>query len=146
MYAYFSQNIRAPLLFFPIVFAAVSDALVALKRIQKLLVAEELAEPYTVDTNSKHAVHMDGDFTWEVSEPPSEQGKSKKSKPELPTTVKDEKPLTKDEKPFSLTDLQITVPKGAFVAIVGKVGSGKSSLLQAMIGEMRRTRGEVGYH
>ncbi|CAA7270432.1 unnamed protein product [Cyclocybe aegerita] len=47
------------------------------------------------------------------------------------------------EAPFELNNLNFIVPKGAFIAIVGRVGSGKSSLLQALIGEMRRTRGEV---
>ena len=30
-----------------------------------------------------------------------------------------------DEKPFELNNLKLKVPKGAFVAIVGRVGSGK---------------------
>ena len=30
-----------------------------------------------------------------------------------------------EEKPFELKDLKFRVPKGAFVAIVGRVGSGK---------------------
>ncbi|EJD02283.1 multidrug resistance-associated ABC transporter [Fomitiporia mediterranea MF3/22] len=47
------------------------------------------------------------------------------------------------EKPFELTDLKLHIPKGQFVAIVGRVGSGKSSLLQSLIGEMRKVNGEV---
>ncbi|KAH8103355.1 multidrug resistance-associated ABC transporter [Cristinia sonorae] len=86
---------------------------------------------------------------------------SKKGKdPVLPTAqAQDEKPEVEktevtgestpgsladnEDKPFGLPDLQFKVAKGAFVAIVGRVGSGKSSLLQALIGEMRRTRGKV---
>lgn len=41
--------------------------------------------------------------------------------------------------PFSMPDLNITVPRGRLAAIVGPVGSGKSSLLQGMIGEMNTT-------
>ncbi|KAF9447357.1 multidrug resistance-associated ABC transporter [Macrolepiota fuliginosa MF-IS2] len=48
-----------------------------------------------------------------------------------------------DEKPFELKGLRMAIPRGAFVGIVGRVGSGKSSVLQALIGEMRKTRGEV---
>ncbi|KAF8124850.1 hypothetical protein K438DRAFT_2034116 [Mycena galopus ATCC 62051] len=48
-----------------------------------------------------------------------------------------------EEKPFELQNLKFSVPKGAFIAIVGKVGSGKSSILQALIGEMRKTTGTV---
>ncbi|KAF8815566.1 multidrug resistance-associated ABC transporter [Phlegmacium glaucopus] len=80
--------------------------------------------------------------------------KSKKTtdQDQLPSTIDDSK-ITGDgnndstekqeEPPFSLKDLRFEVPKGSFVAIVGRVGCGKSSLLQAMIGEMRRTKGEV---
>jgi ABC-type polysaccharide/polyol phosphate transport system ATPase subunit len=32
------------------------------------------------------------------------------------------------EKPFELTDIALQVPKGSFVAIVGRVGSGKVRL------------------
>lgn len=36
-----------------------------------------------------------------------------------------------DDKPFELTDIAIRVPSGSFVAIVGRVGSGKVLLLAA---------------
>nr|VWO94880.1 MRP-like transporter [Ganoderma boninense] len=49
------------------------------------------------------------------------------------------------EKPFELKDIKLKIPKGAFVAIVGRVGSGKSSLLQALIGEMRKTNGQCTF-
>ncbi|KAG0277921.1 hypothetical protein BGZ95_005074, partial [Linnemannia exigua] len=45
-------------------------------------------------------------------------------------------------KPF-LRDINLHVPRGALVAIVGPVGSGKSSLLQAMVGTMMKSQGEV---
>lgn len=45
----------------------------------------------------------------------------------LPVSVADLDADNKEpiEKPFALNDLRLTVPKGAFVAIVGRVGSGK---------------------
>lgn len=48
-------------------------------------------------------------------------------------------------RPFRFENLRLEVPRGSFVAIVGRVGSGKSSLLQAMSGEMRKLRGEVRF-
>ncbi|KAJ1304670.1 hypothetical protein OPQ81_005809 [Rhizoctonia solani] len=45
--------------------------------------------------------------------------------------------------PFRLVDIDLQIPRGAFVGIAGKIGSGKSSLLQAITGEMRRTTGNV---
>lgn len=54
-------------------------------------------------------------------------------------------PVEQEDQPFALGGLTLTVPKGAFVAIVGRIGSGKSSLLQSMVGEMRKTRGTVQF-
>ncbi|OAQ32248.1 P-loop containing nucleoside triphosphate hydrolase protein [Linnemannia elongata AG-77] len=45
-------------------------------------------------------------------------------------------------KPF-LRDINLQVPRGSLVAVVGPVGSGKSSLLQAMVGNMMKSQGEV---
>ncbi|KAJ3517101.1 hypothetical protein NLJ89_g715 [Agrocybe chaxingu] len=66
----------------------------------------------------------------------------------LPVVSEKEKSSTEvepepEEKPFGLKDLHLEIPKGSFVAIVGRVGCGKSSILQALIGEMKRTRGSV---
>ncbi|THG96760.1 hypothetical protein EW026_g5132 [Hermanssonia centrifuga] len=177
----FFNIIRAPLVFFPLVVASCADAAVALGRISSFLTAEELAEPYTIDTESKLAIDVDGDFQWETAyksdiggkkfdtgkgkdhgkgkggeaaskaQSKDKDGKSagkgglfrkKKTDPVLPVTASagdakkaDEKEKSED-KPFELRHLALKIPKGSFVAIVGRVGSGKSSLLQALIGEM----------
>ncbi|KAI3614331.1 abc transporter [Moniliophthora roreri] len=47
----------------------------------------------------------------------------------------------KEKAPFQLTNINLTIPRGSFVAIVGRVGSGKSSLLQAMLGEIKKIHG-----
>uniref|UniRef100_A0A7E4VBL5 Multidrug resistance-associated protein 1 n=1 Tax=Panagrellus redivivus TaxID=6233 RepID=A0A7E4VBL5_PANRE len=46
----------------------------------------------------------------------------------------------------SLQNININVQKGQLIAIVGKVGSGKTSLLMSLLGEMDRLRGRVGVH
>ncbi|KAJ3028320.1 UNVERIFIED_CONTAM: hypothetical protein HDU68_001935 [Siphonaria sp. JEL0065] len=43
----------------------------------------------------------------------------------------------------SLKNINLTIPKGSLTAICGAVGSGKSSLLNALIGEMRRVNGSI---
>jgi ABC-type Mn2+/Zn2+ transport system ATPase subunit len=45
----------------------------------------------------------------------------------------------KEELVFKLDKVNIEVPRGKLLAIVGPVGAGKSSLLQGMIGEMEGT-------
>lgn len=47
--------------------------------------------------------------------------------------------------PFSMRRISFEVPRGSLVAIVGTFGSGKSSLLQGLLGEMTRTRGKVTF-
>jgi len=44
---------------------------------------------------------------------------------------------------FSLQNLTLKVPKGSLVAVVGAVGSGKSSLVSALLGEMERKGGQA---
>jgi ABC-type branched-subunit amino acid transport system ATPase component len=39
--------------------------------------------------------------------------------------------------------IDLEVPKGKLVAVVGQVGSGKSSLLSAILGEMEKLEGRV---
>jgi ATP-binding cassette, subfamily C (CFTR/MRP), member 1 len=48
----------------------------------------------------------------------------------------------KDE-PVCLNNINIDIKEGQFVAVVGQVGYGKSSLCSAMLGLMERRSGEV---
>ncbi|KAL0574913.1 hypothetical protein V5O48_007057 [Marasmius crinis-equi] len=83
-----------------------------------------------------------------------------KEDPSLPTTTADLSETAEDEKPaqepFQLKNINMTVPRGAFVAIVGQIGSGKailrklkvflqSSILQGLLGEMKKTHGRIVY-
>ena len=132
-----------PLTLLPIVLASAMDALVAIRRISAFLRAEELAVPYTIDPKSDVALDVDADFTWEEvrkedagavkdpatkaaadggndvaltlpnTAPPDDQAQEKEQEEEPP------------DKPFELKNLKLRIPKGAFVAIVGRVGSGK---------------------
>ncbi len=43
----------------------------------------------------------------------------------------------------TLQDINLTVKKGELLAVLGKVGDGKTSLLSAILGEMHRSDGEV---
>ena len=144
-----------PLLIFPFVLSSFASTLVSLGRISKFLTAEELAEPYEIHRTLPLAVQVSGDFTWETvlgekkekskaeekpneKEPNKVQSRWKRSKKTmgqnlLPSTIDDSKIIgnddntEKEEPPFSLNNLQFEVPKGAFVAIVGRVGCGKVS-------------------
>ncbi|XP_012538805.1 probable multidrug resistance-associated protein lethal(2)03659 [Monomorium pharaonis] len=51
-----------------------------------------------------------------------------------------------DSKDDTLRNVNLTVPPGSFVAIVGQVGSSKSSLLQAILQELPLTSGSIESH
>uniref|UniRef100_A0A1I8BIX4 ABC-type glutathione-S-conjugate transporter n=1 Tax=Meloidogyne hapla TaxID=6305 RepID=A0A1I8BIX4_MELHA len=46
--------------------------------------------------------------------------------------------------PYSLNNLELHLRRGLLVAVVGRVGSGKTSLLNALLGEMNKVYGFVG--
>jgi len=65
--------------------------------------------------------------------PGSSSGDSNGDEPQTPT----------EREPFKIQDLNFSVGRGELVAVIGTVGSGKSSLLAALAGDMRKTSGEV---
>ncbi|EMC91328.1 hypothetical protein BAUCODRAFT_39495 [Baudoinia panamericana UAMH 10762] len=48
-----------------------------------------------------------------------------------------------EEKPFSISGIDIDIGRHELVAVIGSVGSGKSSLLGALAGDMRKTDGSM---
>lgn len=57
----------------------------------------------------------------------------------------DEKAKNEEERIFKMRDVTMSIPRGQLVAVVGSVGSGKTSLLQGLIGEMRKTAGSITF-
>lgn len=140
----------------PLVVAQTIDAYVSLGRIQAYLVAEEETEIRKIDTTQKDALRViDGSFTWETSGKPLEDtketttpGLGSDTKPKvgvgLQTGEADESKKELDAHiPFHLDGLNLSFDRYELVAIVGSVGSGKSSLLAALAGDMRMTTGSV---
>jgi ABC-type transport system involved in cytochrome bd biosynthesis fused ATPase/permease subunit len=75
-------------------------------------------------------------FDW-ADEPEADNKSSrntKKNEPKKPVELK---------AAFSLANINFKAEAGKLTAIVGDVGSGKSSLLAAVMGEMRKVSGEL---
>ncbi|NWU49610.1 MRP1 protein, partial [Dromas ardeola] len=107
--------LRLPLFDLPSVISAVAQTKVCLSRLEDFLCAEDL-NPEDVNTSytGNHAVGFIGaSFRWE--------------KNGLPV----------------LKNLSVSIPEGSLVAVVGQVGSGKSSFLSAILGEMEKLEGTV---
>ncbi|KAL1611029.1 ATP-binding cassette transporter yor1 [Nothophoma quercina] len=155
------NSMRIPLNFLPLVIGQVIDANASVKRIQEFLMAEEAEDSAKWDYNAEKAVVLsNADFTWE-RHPTSDEAKDgpnmkrvgKETKAETKARVQTEKneqaadlerqKNAADEKPFEMKGLNLSFGRNELVAIIGGVGSGKSSLLAALAGDMRKTSGEV---
>ncbi|GAA5898535.1 hypothetical protein JCM6882_007809 [Rhodosporidiobolus microsporus] len=142
--------LRFPLMMLPNSLNTSVDAYSAMKNLVPVYTAEELPEePIAVNEGADYAVKVEkADFVWESATPPSD-GKGKKGKKGgKKDGEKGEKDPEKEgapDKPSELLGIDFTIPRGSLVAIVGSVGSGKSSLLQGLVGEMRRTAGDVTF-
>lgn len=142
------QLLRLPLMFFPISVSAITDAANAAGRLHDVFVAELLDEQMQRDTTLDAALKVESaSFTWDSPAPEAEGSKKNKKakKARKPPATAQEKGEGKEDKVFSLKNVNLEIPRGSLVAIVGPVGTGKSSLLQGLIGEMRRTSGSVRF-
>ncbi|XP_006833709.1 PREDICTED: canalicular multispecific organic anion transporter 2 [Chrysochloris asiatica] len=108
--------LKMPLNMLPQLVSSMIQTSVSLKRIQHFLSQDEL-DPECVDRRAispGYAITIDnGTFTWAKDLPPT------------------------------LHSLDIQVPKGTLVAVVGPVGCGKSSLVSALLGDMEKLEGKV---
>uniref|UniRef100_A0A672T5Q6 ABC-type glutathione-S-conjugate transporter n=1 Tax=Sinocyclocheilus grahami TaxID=75366 RepID=A0A672T5Q6_SINGR len=109
--------LKTPLSQLPFAMSTTMQALVSLKRLGKFLCQDEL-KPDNVTRESFKSdvdgvVFENGTFSWSKDGPPC------------------------------LKRISVRVPCGSLVAVVGHVGSGKSSLLSAMLGETEKRSGAV---
>lgn len=110
-----------PLAMFAQVTSNIVEAIVSINRLNNFFQSEELqrdarivSEKPNLKVGDEVMKIKDGEFCWD-----KESG--------VPT----------------LEGVNISLKKGQLFGVLGRVGSGKSSLLSAMIGDMRRTEGEV---
>ncbi|KAH8908657.1 P-loop containing nucleoside triphosphate hydrolase protein [Coniochaeta sp. PMI_546] len=148
------NGLRMPLNMLPLVIGQVTDAWSSLARIQEFLLSEEREEEATFKTDGPNAVEMvDATFTWERTPTQDKEGTmagDSKGKKEVAKDRKrpgssdeDASTLVEEREPFKLQDINFQIGRNELVAVIGSVGSGKSSLLAALAGDMRKTSGEV---
>ncbi|XP_062590611.1 multidrug resistance-associated protein 1-like isoform X1 [Saccostrea cucullata] len=94
------------------------QAVVSIKRIQDFLVMTDLDSTNVHHSSlSDYAIEVENaSFAWDLEAP-------------SPT----------------LKDINLKIPEGMLIAVVGQVGSGKSSLISALLGEMNKLEGSVNF-
>ena len=160
------QVLSIQMFFFPLIISTSVDFVLSLSRVQTLLESEEGIEIFqnthiaSNEIDAGFAVKVvNASFEWEDFELLDSLEKEKEE-----TNEKDQKNVSKDKKEVikvesksvsneeqkykeksitKFTDLNFEVKKGEFVMITGPIGSGKTSLLNALNGTMNKTKGSV---
>ncbi|WEJ95669.1 hypothetical protein PSN45_003193 [Yamadazyma tenuis] len=141
---------------------AVVDGIVSIRRILGFLSSGDYVQDEHVkfnpdglpsDTDADQTVIKieSGEFVWEKfpevkEEQKTDSKKSRKEKKQKKLEMKQqelEKAVKAPEIGYALQNVELNINKGDFIMIVGVVGAGKSSLLQAMAGLMKRTNGNM---
>ncbi|XP_015787127.1 canalicular multispecific organic anion transporter 2-like [Tetranychus urticae] len=110
--------LRVPLIQLPMVVTYGANCIISMKRIDKYLQGDEL-DPNAVahEPNTATPISVkNATFSW-----------------------------SQDEEAV-LTNINIEVPQNKLIAIVGPVGSGKSSLLAALLGDLHKKQGSINVH
>lgn len=115
------NQLRFPLFFYPMLIDSMANGRNSLRRISSYLAQEEIT-PYVdyqpkIDGKGGGIEMTSGNFMWGA-------GVSKQDKDGVKTPVP------------ALCDASLSVAPGEIVAVVGEVGSGKSALVKALIGEL----------
>lgn len=164
--------LRFPMIILPMIITSLLDSNISMKRIDAFLKKDERT-PIEIDSNGQDSdkydiQFIDANFEWDISNIEEEKkkrnllccfprkNKSNKSKDDSKDDKKNETNDNIDEvveevveeeiveKSFSkLNNINLKIKKGELIAIIGPVGSGKSSLLNGLVGEMRKTAGDI---
>lgn len=126
----------------------VGDVLVALKRLQVFLEYEEkgdftsasskLIDFDQLESEDLAVLMKNVSVEWNISAPSQLYLKSENANDKLM------KPNATECKPFTLRNINLRIPKGKLILVVGEVGSGKSTLIHMLLKELPINDGSIG--
>ena len=131
----------------PTIVAYLSMCAISLKRISSFLAQDELDNYVNRDHDEKMAftIRNSARFVWESKQEEDDEDEETSDDQSTSDDSTGKSDLVKKEKKsFELKDIELEVGKGQFVAVIGQVGSGKSSLVSAILGEMVLVENESG--
>ncbi|KAG9392412.1 ABC transporter transmembrane region [Carpediemonas membranifera] len=148
---YLLQMIQFPVAFLPTLITMLSSTKVSFERLEHFLNLPEISTDITVDPESDDAIRISGkpDFAYELPDDSVAVGsllQDISTAGMSPTkrllhwrklrAARKEAMVPKATKVI-LHDVDLAIPRGKLTMVVGAVGAGKTSLLSAMLGEMR---------
>jgi len=107
---------------------SLAKSFVSLRRIEKYLNADEVKMVPPLDQQSKIMAFRSCTITWPQERSSASQVSSASSTP---------------QQKFRLVDLNLDFPRGGLTLVCGKLGSGKTLLLLALLGEAEELAGQV---
>ncbi|KAJ3007140.1 UNVERIFIED_CONTAM: ATP-binding cassette sub- C member 8, partial [Siphonaria sp. JEL0065] len=148
-----------PLIQLPQTLNSVISATVSWNRIYNFLIAPDREEVPQEESGSLAVSIEKGTFNWPAAVVADEKNDAKKKKPKkrgrktaqdseegaIELKVLDEKKAVVEAAPPRniLVDIDLKIEKGTFVVVIGQVGSGKSSLLSAILGDLQMSSGKI---
>ncbi|KAJ7086116.1 ABC protein [Mycena belliarum] len=145
------QLLRQPMMFLPRALSNIADARNALNRLTRTFHADVLTDVvFKIDPEQEFALDAkDVSFEWESVSKDRDAKTNLKSAAEMRAAEKmrdiSEDVESQEERPFRVQNIDMRIPRGTLAGVVGRVGSGKSSLMQGLIGEMKCIGGEHSF-
>ncbi|XP_052795048.1 ATP-binding cassette sub-family C member 5-like [Mya arenaria] len=123
----------------PFSLRAYGEAKVSFNRLEKLLLMDEYSTPSSDTYDKTNSLEMKAaSFVWEL-QPESNSNEALKKRPSVTSLSSRRESVNL----FQLNDVSLDVKKGQLLGICGTVGSGKSSLISALLGRMLQTKGHL---
>lgn len=136
--------LRAILNILPWATRCMSEAKISLRRMQSILLQEEYAPDFSVPSDPRNVLEIrDARFAWGELKDIREDLKELNKKSKLGKKKQVESNPVLPVNNFALRDISITAQMGKLIGVCGPVGCGKSSLLSAILGRMRKTAGTL---
>ncbi|XP_020800723.1 probable multidrug resistance-associated protein lethal(2)03659 [Drosophila serrata] len=132
--AYYNALLVTMLVFFPQTITQTAEIRASLGRVQKFMLSEEVKKS------------IKSDDLQEMITPHPKEGHLRRRKvpPKSGISITGLKAKWDPNCPeYTLDGVDLTVQPGTMVAVLGSTGSGKSSLIQAILGELRAESGEI---
>lgn len=139
------NTLRFPLNVLPMAVGFLVDALLAMDRVAEFLQAEEgedTVERYEYDESDNAIVIENGCFKWDVEEDEDFKLKAQMTRQLMKPHQTNEDEEGEDLSFPGLLNIDLTVKKNELVIVTGSIGTGKTSLLNAIEGSMRKESGD----